>query len=82
MWGALSALMNEDERQEYGDSIYDDLRMLIMLRRYEQENHTDQGDIWCMSCQEYFNGDPRKHLVQHLYDDLSGTTSTPPPEFT
>jgi hypothetical protein len=73
--------MTTEERKEYAESIYDDLRMLVMLRRYEEENHMKQGDTWCVSCGEYFSGDPRKHLVKHIYDDLRGT-STPPPEFT
>ena len=67
-------MMTIEERKEYGDSIIDDLRMLIMLKRFDMEINPKQ--IWCVNCRDYVNEDINKHLARHVFG-----TSTPPPEF-
>lgn len=63
-------LMSINQRKEYADSIYDDLRMLIMLKRFDRELNR----IWCVACSAYFAETPQAHIEKHF-------TATPPPEF-
>ena len=70
-------LMLPEERAQYGDSIYDDLRMLCMLRREQR----DEGGHWCISCGAHFSESLIKHLARHIAQDIDKSTFTPPPEF-
>ena len=70
-------LMLPEERVRYGDSIYDDLRMLCMLRHMQRE----ESNRWCTSCDAYFSEPLMKHIARHIAQDMGGATFTPPPEF-
>ena len=72
--------MNEEERKEYGESIYDDLRTLIMVRHFQREIEGPEimDRTYCVTCGSFFKGTPVAHAAWHM---LSGPTSTPPPEF-
>ncbi len=73
-------LMTINERKEYAESIYDDLRTLIMVKHFQREIEPPQimDKTYCVQCGGFFKGKPEVHAVWHM---LGGATSTPPPEF-
>ena len=73
-------LMTINERKEYAESIYDDLRTLIMVRHFQREIAGPEimDKTFCVTCGGYFKGKPIAHAAWHM---LNGPTSTPPPEF-
>jgi len=72
--------MTDEERKEYAESLYDDLRFLIELRHFQREIEPPEimDSTYCATCGGYFKGPPVAHAAWHM---LSGPTSTPPPEF-
>ncbi len=72
--------MNDEERKEYADSIYDELRTLIMVRHFQREIAPPEimNKTFCITCDKFFQGSPAVHATWHM---LSGPTATPPPEF-
>ena len=72
--------MNEEERKEYSESIYDELRTLIMVHHFQREIEGPEimDKTYCVTCGAFFKGTPVAHAAWHM---LSWPTSTPPPEF-
>ena len=72
--------MTNEERKEYADSLYDELRTLIMVKHFQRELEAPEimDKTFCVTCREYFEGSPIVHATWHLF---SGSTSTPPPDF-
>jgi hypothetical protein len=62
----------EQMRKEYGDSIYDDLRMLCQLRHWQRDEARGKNSIWCMACEAYVRETLTAHMARHLLDELRG----------
>lgn len=73
-------MMTIEERKEYGESLVDELRTLIMVRHFQREIEGPEimDKTYCVTCGGFFKGPPVVHATWHM---LSGPTSTPPPDF-
>ncbi len=58
-------LMTTSDRKEYAESIYDDLRTMLMVYHFQREIAPPEimDSTYCVKCGGFFKGKPEVHAV-------------------